>query len=212
MALTSWSAFLPEVLPDVQGCPVPLVENALRRASIHLLRPSRLVTTELAAMDVTATVGKYTLVAPAGLQIIGVEEAAFQGNPLDPLAVDVAKANFHEWQTATGTPEFYVQLDPYTLALVRVPDTTIAGALTVKVAVAPGNAATGVEAAIAEAYFDEIAAGAKAYLMAQPRKVWSDPQLAQFHQGTFDKAVARAIGSKAEGTGRARRRTTTYYR
>lgn len=213
MAVVPWSSFYGEVMPELPGCPAPMVDNALRNAAVRLLRTSKIQVEKLVAVDVVAGQGTYTLAAPSpDTTISGADEVRLGGVELDPITQDQAPSISSNWRTDSGTPRAYLQPTPLSLILVPVPATDLAGGLEVWAAVEPSATASGVEAWVFERFREEIAAGAKARLMAQPKKDWSDPNMAAYYQGLFDDGQARANAIKSKGVAAGRGRVRSYPR
>lgn len=209
MALAPWSIFLPEVTIDVAGCPQPVLINAVKRAAARFIRDSKILKATLNPITLVAGTGHYALAAPEGLQLVGAAVVTANGEALRPTS----KVLSPQWETETGAMSHYIQEDPYAIDIVRIPDLDVADGLVVESHVTPDPAvATGVEEWLAEAYTDEIAAGAKARLMMMRGRPWSDPALAAYHEQAFVRGIGDAAVVKVTGANDAPLRTRSYYR
>lgn len=213
MPTTTWDAFHSQIAVEVAGCPIPLLNNAIADAASVLLRRSRLWVVDLTAINSVATQGLYALSAPAASQVLlGVEGVRYDSARLDPLTVPAAESLSSAWQTETGEVQYFVSPNAYELRLVAVPETGVTGGIVVTTAVGVKVSATGLEQWIADEFFEDLVAGAKARLLGMRGVPWADPQYAMAHADTFAKGISRAIALKATGSGRAPLRTTSYPR
>lgn len=209
MAQVPWTFFLPEIAIDVAGCPQIVMINAVQNAVAEFLRESKILKATLPAINLVANTGTYALTTPAGFTLVGCSEVRANGDRLDPTS----KLKSPNWATETGTPVAYIQEQPYSIDLVKIPDTDATGGLVVETFVSIDKAtATGLEQWLFEQYLEPIAAGAKARLMLQAGRPWSNAELGAFHRSTFDTAIADAALARAQGQNGVPLRTTGYYR
>lgn len=204
--MTTWDAWLPDVLPHVRGCPRLVAEHEIRRAAQLLLERSRAwivrtpeIAVVAAAPDVTLNLGDATR------DLVRIERAWFDGLPLTPRAVgELADMVGMDWRDQSGTPDSIVQVSP---GAVRLYPTPVAdGTFDAECSVKPGESATGVPDDIAAAHRMIIATGAKGALMLMPRVEWQDLKLGAALLQGFENAINAAVVGVASGHGRAARR------
>ena len=215
MSLCSWSDFLDDVMVDLPGCQVPVAVNAIKNAVEWVCKETKFLVQDCAALDVTHGVGAYTFAAPsADVQIIEMAELRYYGYemPLDPITRAEADAQFPNWRTETGVVYYFMGTGPDTVQLVHIPEADIAGGLMGRAAVMPKRTATGPDSLFLSHFREEIAAGAKARLMLQPKKPYTNPAEAVYFDDLFKKAVGKAALLKGTGFAPARLRTKSYAR
>lgn len=190
MALKAWHEFYPDVLTSVRGCPQPTVDHHLRRAAIELCTRSRRLKLDMPAFNTVAGTAEYALAPGAGMETVQIIDAAVDGVPIDPVRRAIA-STMTDWSTDQGRPSLYLMSgNDETVRLWKTPDAVYAVTLTL--AIKPDQAAVGIEDWFGDRYNDTIAAGALARLMALPKKVWTNPDLALYHNERFEAGVSRA--------------------
>lgn len=201
---TPWSAFTPEIAPSVPGCPIFAVELAARRATQDMCRDARPWRESLPDAAVTAGTASVAIsTGNAETSVARVERAWWDGRRLDPKSVDeMDDAHGDNWRTHTGDPYLYVEISPGTVTL--YPKPTADGTLATFAALQPSEVATGVPDDIARLFRDTIIAGAKARLMLDPEKAWSNPSQAAIEMAVFQQGVGSAQHQAATGFGRSR--------
>lgn len=203
--------FLPEVLPDVPGCPDISAIIAIRNAAIEFCERSHFWKSALGAFSTEANAMTYNLVSPVtGTRVIQVRDLFLDGAEIRPRTEEWLDQNSLDWRTAGSKPRFYFQPSPEQITLASLPDA--AYALTGTVSLCPKRTATGIERFVYENHLETIASGAKSRLMMAPGKAWSNPQLGQYHAGLFNSGVTSANVNSAKGLSRAPIRTTSYNR
>ena len=215
MSLCSWNDFLDEVMVDLPGCQVPVAVNAIKNAVEFLCKETKFLVQDCTALNVVAGTSTYTFAAPsADVQIVDMDEVRIIGyeEPLDAITRHDADAQFPNWRNETGEVYYYLTPSPDTVQLIRTPAASITGGLMGRAAVMPKRTATGPDSIFLTHFREEIAAGAKARLMLQPKKPYTNPSEAVYFDDLFKRALGKASQLKATGFGRARIRTKSYAR
>lgn len=171
---TLWSAFLPDVLPHVPGCPVPLAEHEIRRAAQHLLAGSRAWKVSLDDVDVEAGDPVLSVLPEDPKQsLVRVEQVAIDGRLLSAATVsDMPVLGGGSWSTTSGAPSRYLQISPHEIILWPTPEADASVRLTLSVQ--PSDTAPGIPTGFAVAFRDAIVAGAQARLMLMPGAPWEN--------------------------------------
>lgn len=209
--IVSFDDFLPEVLPDVIGCPDAQAVIAIRNAAIDFCKRGNFWKEALDPLTTAANVSTYDLDSPVnGARVVQIMTLFLDGKMIHPRTEEWLDAHEEEWRTYANVPKWFFQPTPDLLTLARVPDGVYT--LTGTVSLAPTRRSTGVEQFVFENYLETIASGAKARLCAIPKKPWSDAGLATYHAGRFDSGIASASVESAKGFTRAPIRTTPYNR
>ena len=202
----AWSAFYPDVIPDLPGAPFPLVDHHLRNAAIDFCERSKALVVDLDPIDAVSGLQAYDLPLPSGTDLVEIAGARFSGKKITPKSPAYLDANREDWNTEQGTPEHYTQQGKDSLLLVPIPQVDAATAIKIKAAVKPSNTSTGVDDWFYAQFRKAIAAGCKAVMMAMPDEKWSNPDRVALNAGIFDAAANDATGDAANGFTRARPR------
>lgn len=202
-----WSAWLPDVLPHVPNCPVPLVEHELKRSAQVLLEASRIWRIDLdpAAVPAATVMLSPVMDDPDEQELVRIESVLFDGKPLDlrtPEELDAEAGD--NWPSHTGVPTAYTLLSPGIVRLYPVPIDAATTGIEFRVSVKPADAATGVPDEIRTKYKEALTAGAKSRLMLYKDKPWTDYNLAGVHASAFESGVAKATLDAARAFGRGR--------
>ena len=216
MADTAWSAWYNEIVPEVPGAPLALVEHHTRRAAIEFCEGSLALRRSMTAIDSQANVGEYDLPAVAtGLMVSKILEARWQGKALTPARPDELATYYQsqDWRADKGTPLFFLSESANMIRVVPMPETVIVGAINgLIVACRPDDAAAGLEANFASDHFQAIATGAKARLMFIPKTPYFNPQQAQLYASQFQTDIGDAAFAAFRGGVGSRSRTEGIYR
>lgn len=171
----AWSKFYADILVDVPGCAMPVVDRALLRASREFFSATRVWRAEIDTVITLANISNYDLSVDAACEIVRIESATFDGRPIEITSIDAR----HQITNCIYTT------DRRTINLLPVPN--VGGKkLDVEVSLMPRESANGVNNDLIDFYADEISTGAKARLMLQPEKSYSNPQLGLILEQRFE--------------------------
>lgn len=199
-----WSAFLPDLLPHVPGCPEVLAEHELRRAAQLFFEKTRAWKVEIEAIPVAALdVAIQVMPDDSQQEIVRIESAWYDGCSLEVLQHE-SRASTSDWQADAGTPYSILMLTPTEARLYPVPDADATTGLRCNVSVKPSDTSNGIPDGLFAKYRDAIVKGAKYQLMLYINKPWSSPELALAFGRMFDNDIASATVSTAKGFGSAR--------
>lgn len=198
-----WSSWHPDILPHVPGCPVIVVNHELLRSAQEFFTRSRawLVTDD--PVTVVAEVEEIDL-TPADTEqdLVRVEAVWFNGIPGSVKTVDEMDRDVTDWQTATGSPSIIVQLSPDVARLYPIPVDAVL--VKIRKSIRPSDTATGIPDALASAYRDDLAQGAKSRLMLHKDKPWTDETRAAVSAAKFSDSVSTANLDAARSFGKGR--------
>lgn len=167
---------------------------------------------------VTKLVYLYPITLPTGTAIVKAVQAWLNDNPIDPISQDDLDNEFNNtsfgwvgvnWRTDVNLPTRFYFPDDTTVGLLLAPNAT--GNLRINVALKPTRASSTFPSWIFERYVDAIAHGAKARLMLEPKKPWSDPQTGAWHRNEFIGWIGDARIIAARAATRAPLRTHTVF-
>ncbi len=188
-----YSDFLPEVLPEVAGCPDITVERAVRDAVIEFCDKALVYTIDQDPVVVSVGLSEIDLEIPTGTRLVQVLRAQIGRVRLDRVTRDDLYNSGRDWKTERGRPLAITYETDRSIRLVPIPDERLSDSLYVRFAVTPTMASTSVPDAIGERYFREIAFGAKSLLFIMPGQPWSNPQLAGACRAVFDRGMRDAM-------------------
>lgn len=175
----------PYVLPDVLGCPLPLVTRAIVDAASEFCRMSRAAwlrqTHNVAATAVVAGMTTLAYTVPAGLAIYAPVAVEIDGCP-KTLISDTCPLN-------TGSDSiFYSIASPnVTLSGLAAQDQTIKATF----AVVPAKVSPTIPDSCSP-WLEAIASGAKWRLMTMPQTQWFSGEAATYNEGLFRSGINRA--------------------
>lgn len=191
---TAWNAFHRYVLPEVEGCPLPVATWAIRDAAIRFCAETEIWQEVQAPYSITNTpvLQAFVIVAP-NARVAAIVEAQISGREIGVTTPESADRYFFGWRNGlTSTrPEAIAQVQTDKFAL--IPQPTTSQTLILTVALQPTrNATDGPDLLLAD-YSDTIATKAKATLMLMSNQKWSNPALAAVYQQMF---VADAMAAR----------------
>lgn len=190
MATVAFTAFLPEILPQLPGCSDVLATNAVRNACVDFCAGSLLWNETLDAEDVTDSSFPYDLLAPSGAKVAAVMSLSINGTAIYPVGLDSLEP-IQGWADSTSSiPQCYCQLTPGQMILYpRLEGTAV---MIMRLAYAPTRESTTVDSYVYQEYLEEIAAGALSKLMKIPGQPWSNPELGVYYGDLFEKSITDA--------------------
>lgn len=204
--MTTWSSWLPDLLPQLPECPGITVEHEVRRAAQRFFSGSRAWNVTLPAIPVEAAEDAVAI-APTDHEqdLVRVLQVWYDDNIIEATTGDVLASRFGDnWQNHIGAPIAYIQDSPGVLRLYPVPEARSESGLIARIAVAPSDVSAGIPDNLAIAYRDELAMGAKARLMLHANKPWSAPEFGLKNESDFIAAINRANSSAATSFGKSR--------
>jgi hypothetical protein len=193
--------FTPYVLPDVMGCPAPLLRQAIVAAAQEFCRDTLSWSELQEAIPLVDGVPEYELDIPSQAMVASVRAVWCGVRRLRPVSMDGISTVLPNWQTATGSEPvlFNMAQTRGTLRVFPSPANTTGQALAVLTAFQPTMRATSLPDFLGDMHMEVIASGAKARLMAMSGKAWSNPNLAGVHKGLFTIGMDDARISEEHG-------------
>lgn len=185
--------FYIHVTPSVQGCPVSLINNAIRSAAIEFCERTNMWKYSFPTQNIIALDYSYTVTPPTDAMLSKasyVEVAGLQVLPTNEEDLDNLQ---YLWRDATSKqPQLYYMDYDNALILVPTPSETIANGLYVEAVLKPTMDATTLPDWLYDNWSETIAHGALMRLHAMPGKVWADPQTVSMHRAKFKEGITRA--------------------
>jgi hypothetical protein len=216
---TPLSEFRQHVGPHVPKCPQIQIDKAITDAAVEFLKESRLLQQGLPAIDIVGGQSTYALANPTGFQIATVHSALYNGKKIGEMSEDSMDRNWlsisrhleidtgssaDDWRVmTTDSPGLFYQPTPNTIRLIGIPNASLTAGLVVTATVYPlPTAVADVDDWVYAEYYEGIAAGAIARLMAVPAQSWSNLKLVAYYRGLFDDSAGVARSRALRGYAR----------
>jgi hypothetical protein len=202
-------SFLPEILPDVPGCPSDMAIRALRNTVIEFCEKSFIHQETLDPFTAIENVTDYDLDPPKGYRIQKIMKMWYLGREMEALAPDDIglpdpyRTNITGYNASKGPPAGYTQKDVDSFTILPIPDQKYANAITMRVALVPLRSMTEVEDFLFELWSETIGFGTKARLMLNPGKPYSNAESATYNQARFISGLNDARQRAARGNVRS---------
>lgn len=182
--------FHPYVMPEVTGCPAPMVDQALRMMAIEFCRETKCWTELQSPVTLMDDVNEYDLDAPTGAQVLTVRDVWVGARRLTPVTLSDLPVLMPDWLvTRSSEPSHYNMAGELPMLKVYPTPEKPTQALTVRVTYTPTLSATALPDFFTSKHLDALTSGAKARLMVMPGVSWSSPELAVYYRANFDKAI-----------------------
>lgn len=207
--MKAWSLFLPQVHTETYGAPEIIELEAIRNAAIEFCEKTKCWQETQQPYPLATGVKFYPFQVSAGQLVHEILAAHLAGNswrPCDPVTTQWADENFPGWSDDGGPKGQPCAVTQMTMdGFHPVPQVTGGPfSMVLRVAYKPTRTATLGPDVLYNDYYETIAMGAKARLMAMVKQVWSNPQMAVAYGTLFDAAIVEATLRVAKGWGRGR--------
>lgn len=201
--MSSLDQWLPDVLPSLPGCPESTVLRAIRDSAIEFCNRSQIWRHEIEPFPVVKGIADYQLEIPDGAHIAAFIRVKYadRSAPLQLRTTEELDDTMPGWRSLEGLPAHFVQYGPDSILLDRLPKETKLNALSATLALKPTNTATMVADILYFDWKEEIADGARARLMFDANRQWSNPQLAAMKHERFQEGIHRAALKARLGSG-----------
>lgn len=173
--ISNYSDLLPLVVPELPGCPEPLILQSLRQAGRDLCGESE-AWRDTIEMNIVASQSDYVLVPIWDAEIRRIIEVRVGGTTSAEIS-----PSLYEFTPSTNT-----------LTLDSEPSAALTDGLVVKVALVPTLFANELAGWFMERWNEGVVAGCKAMLMLMPGKKWTNQPLSQKYLHDFAHSVALA--------------------
>lgn len=201
MAYIPYSNFLREVMPFVPGAPQTVIIDAIRNAAIDFCEQTEWLQYYPAAQDGIANTPLYGVLPPTDTRLAKVKSVWWDLYLLRPRSSDELSLIYGiDWEQISGLPIYYTQpADATQIQMVPAPQSTMAGAVTMLVALCPTRDSTTVDSDLYERWLEVICDGAKARLMATPQVSWSSMAAAEMYARKFRSGIGTAKIARNQG-------------
>lgn len=197
--MVTWDKFYEYVLPSVQGCPVSIVNNAIRSACIEFCEKTLLWKQDSIVNDIVEGFDLYLFAPPPNAKVVMPYRVSINGVEVQPTDLQTLESFMPHWKEAKDSlPKYYFLANDDVVRLVGTPTETIPNALTADVALKPSRDAKSCPTFIYDDWAETIAAGALAKLHAMKGKVWAMPEMVSYYTKLFREGVSRARSKAAK--------------
>lgn len=181
---------LPQLLVDAPECPDQVATQALVGAAIEWCRETLGWAEIMDPIILSDGQSTYDLDVPTDAQLVTVTRVWIGDYTLRSVTPDTVSQLIPDWQTAaTPQPTVYtLSTGSKTISVYPTPANAGRAKMLVRACYAPTLAATSMPDEVGTPIQDALLDGARARLFAQPRKPWSDTQLAGYHRTLFENA------------------------
>lgn len=197
--MVRWDAFHEYIMPHVQGCPVSMVNSALRSACMEFCEKSFIWKQPSIENDLVEGIYSYTFAPPLSAKVVTAYRVSVNGKEIQPTDIQTLETFNPDWRNITSTipDRYYFETDD-TIRLVGAPTETMIGALTADVILKPSRSAEGCPNFIYTDWAETIAAGALTRLYAMQGKIWAKPDLVSHFSNIFKAGISRARSKSAK--------------
>lgn len=177
--MNSYKELIPLMVVDLPGCLEQTILQALQQAGRDFCRETECWTVCFAYVDIVEGVTKYELEPQGDSFIHKIVAVKIDGTLL--------------------RPEDYELSDNWQITLQNIPDADIDNGLEIEVILRPEYDAMELTEDFMSRHADALIASAKAVLMQQPGKPYSNPQLGERFELRYEKLKNEAVWEKYTG-------------
>lgn len=202
MATVAFSTLVGNVSEIVPQCPTPIIVRALREAAIESCARGFIWPANLATVVLIAGTAGYIFVTPfTDTVVTSIQSARVNGEHLTIYTDEQAIGFDPSWLdvTKTGSPESIWQYTPTIYNITPVPDSVTTYNLKMRVYLKPTTSATGMEDDVLNDNQELIITGAVHKLLMQPKRPWSDVEVAGYYGKQFSFRLHTARSRVALG-------------
>ena len=191
--------FIPYILPEVLGCPDPMINQALVLSAIDFCRETSAWSEILDPILLVDGQQDYVIAPPADAYTSAIRDVWLGSVKLEAKTMQALQLTLPNWTTATSTqPSYYNSaMTRGSIRLYPIPMNTVDLSIVVRAAYTPLASATTFPDFLGQEHLDILASGAKSRLMAMPGASWSNPAMAAFYKTEFDNGVIRSKVNEA---------------
>lgn len=187
-----WPAFYPLIIPDVPGCPDPMVNLALVSAAREFCQRSGAWLEWADTFDATGGTQRFDFDLPSQTELVAAKRATVDGNDVSVLG----RASLPPGWDQTGftfDKRALIHIDFTEFVLYPVPSSGTK--VSILMALKPDQTALGVSDAVFTGHSEVIAKGALKRLLSQPNKPYTDLNSAAIANSQFETGVHLAANA-----------------
>lgn len=184
--MKAWSLFYPYVLPEVIGAPNPLVDQALRLAAREFCQRGTAWVEFQDELQPLESTNRFEFEVPLGAELVKVVSAVVGTTPLDVFSNGDLPADWTD-PRSTALRNKLVHLEGNEFLVFPLPTAP----LRLQLAFKPSLSAASVGDEVFDKWGEDVAAGAKARLMAMRGMPFTDLTSAAINKAQFEAAINR---------------------
>lgn len=190
----AYDAFLQDILPFARNCPDPVIENAIRGATIEFCEKTEIWQVELDPVSAVAGQYAYDLEAPLGSAVRRILTITDElGYSLEPVTSGLLDQRNPDWRVTPSRPQFYIKRDEeLQIWLAPPPANSRTNAYLIRAILVPTISSSSCSNVVMNNFRDTIVNGAIARLLSMPDKDWSNFKTAAVHFGLFRDQLVEA--------------------
>lgn len=201
------SDFYDQVVPEIPGAVLSLVDQEIRNSAIDYLSRTR-AWQETITDTLVAGEPEYSIDYPNDALFHEVREVLIDDKPITPFTPEQLTLQVPTWRTETGVVVNYTVWDEASIFLYRIPDTG-GQALQADVVFLPTEDANRLpDFLLTRKHIIAVAKGAKYRLMYMGKKPWTDRDLAQKYEQDVNALIGGEAFRVAQGKTRLPARVT----
>ena len=196
--MATYNDLLPDILPEVPGCPSTIAIQKLRDTVRHFCKESWYVVKPFQPITLLPYNGlapdtyTYPVTTNDQEQVIGVSRLLYLGRELSSASENMLDSYQQGWRQQTGNqPRTFLVEGQNKVRLVPASDETQAIAVTGQAVVMPSFTATEFDDTLLT-FADALSAGALARLQKMSNKEWSNMQAAQLNMQLYQDGLSLA--------------------
>jgi len=194
------SSWLSDVSSRVSGANKTEIDAAVRSVIREFCTKTLLYIRQLTPINIVVGTSTYTLTAPTGYAIIGVERVEVNEMYVDPTSLDLLDRSPDSWrQQESSQPLQYIVDAEKVLQFKETPDTAVTAGLVVWASLKPTPTADTIPDFIYDDWYETILNGAVSYLLRIPNKSWSSIDGGEYYNNLYDGELSNAKGKKFTG-------------
>lgn len=191
---------LSRVMPELPGCPVPMVMSTAQEVLEDFCDRTRAWQATLDTVPMRAGQGVIELELPTGTRLIAIRAVTQSGRPVSPRSRRQLNIEHPGWESATGQYVQHFLLDMATNEVRVFPIPSQDGdALQFDVDLAPFGVLTILPDEVMRRHSQAIISGIKGRLMIKPKKAWTQPDMAGIYLAEYERKVAEAVAGQVVG-------------
>jgi hypothetical protein len=185
-----WADFHPYVLPDVFGCPEPMLDQALRETAREFCKRAKVWKKWSDSFLASGNQRLFEFDVLPGSEVVAAVRASVDGEDYSVLGSHALPAG---WQDeANGGVKDCTLIHVNSKEFVLYPKPNAGESIVLELALRPTMTATGVGDVVFEEFTEAIAWGTKYRLWTKPNKPWTNPQSAAQAKVEFEGYVHSA--------------------
>lgn len=207
MSNRTFQSVVQRLVPNVPGCPHPVIEQYVRDAAIDACEKTLAWRYKQPQIRLTPGVYDYPYELPNGADIHAFLTVSVNGRPLRVVTIEELYHIYPDFPNydpdKRGQPRYIFQVSPRMFGVVPMPNTDEPYDLTMVVALKPLRESFEMNKTALDELENAVMHGALKHLLMMPDKNWTSDRLAAFHAGQYSARLAERRARANLGVGRA---------